>query len=42
LNLCDQIIEDHIIFTNVASNKNTDFQFYIFGRGVKFINNIMF
>ena len=30
LNLYEQIIDDHIIFTNVVSNKNTDFQFYIF------------
>jgi hypothetical protein len=30
LNLYDQIIDDHIIFTNVLSNKNTDFQLYIF------------
>ena len=29
------------IFTNVVSNKNTDFQFSIF-LGVKFYNNIMF
>ena len=28
-----------MIFTNVVSNKNTDFQFYIFW-GVKFNNNI--
>ena len=32
---------DHIIFINVVSNKNTDFQLYIFW-GVKFNNNIMF
>jgi len=41
LNLYDQIIDDHIIFTNVVSNKNTDFQSYIIF-GVKFNNNIMF
>ena len=41
LNLYDQIIDDHIIFTNAFSNKNTDFQLYIF-LGVKFNNNIMF
>jgi hypothetical protein len=34
LNLYDQIIDDHIIFTNIVSNKNKDFQFYIFG-GIK-------
>jgi hypothetical protein len=39
LDLYDQIIDDHIIFTNVVSIKNTDFQFYIFW-GVKFNNNI--
>jgi hypothetical protein len=35
-----EIIDDHIIFTNVVSNKNTDFQLYIhvFWR-VKFNNN---
>ena len=32
----DQIIDDHIIFTNVVSNKNTDFQLYIF-RGLNLI-----
>ena len=48
LNLYDQIIDDHIIFTNAVSNKNTDFQFYggggggLKGGGVKFNNNIMF
>ena len=31
LNLYDQIIDDHIIFTNIVSNKNKDFQFYILG-----------
>ena len=36
-----EIIDDHIIFTNVVPNKNTDFQLYIF-LGVKFNNNIMF
>jgi hypothetical protein len=30
LNLYDQMIDDHIIFTNVVSNKNKNFQFYIF------------
>ena len=30
LNLYDQIIDDHIIFTIVVSNKNIDFQLYIF------------
>jgi hypothetical protein len=39
LDLYDQIIDDHIIFTNVVSIKNTDFQFYIFW-GVTFNNNI--
>jgi hypothetical protein len=45
LNLYDQIIDDHIIFTNAFSNKNTDFKLYVFfrgGGGVKFNNNIMF
>ena len=32
----NQIIDDHIIFTNVVSNKNTDFQLYIF-RGLNLI-----
>jgi hypothetical protein len=30
LNLYDQLIDDHIIFTNVVSIKNTDVQFYLF------------
>ena len=37
LNLYDH----HIIFTKVVSNKNTDFQFYIFWR-VIFYKNVMF
>jgi len=32
LRLYEQMIDDHIIFANVVSNKNTDFQFYIFWR----------
>ena len=31
-----------IIFTNVISNKNTDFQFYIFFWEIKFNNNLRF
>jgi hypothetical protein len=29
-------MDDHILFTNVVSNKNTDFRFYIF-LGLSFI-----
>ena len=38
-NLYNQIIDDHILFTNVVSIKNTDFPFFCF---VKFYNNFMF
>jgi hypothetical protein len=31
LSVFEQMIDDHVLFTNVVSNKNTDFQFYIFG-----------
>ena len=30
LRVFEQMIDDHVLFTNVVSNKNTDFQFYIF------------
>jgi hypothetical protein len=36
-----EIIDDHIIFTNVVSNKNTDFQLYIFW-GVKCFLSFLF
>ena len=42
----NQIIDDHIIFTNVVSNENTDLQFDLFswggGGGVIFDNYINF
>jgi hypothetical protein len=34
--LYEQMMDDHILFTNVVSNKNTDFRFYIF-LGLSFI-----
>jgi hypothetical protein len=39
LNLYNQMIDDHIIFTNVVSNKNTDFQFCFFGGKILYVAN---